>query len=65
MLFYINSLENLTTTIAENYNVEKDGIFNLEEYFDHIDLQDFNKIEQLNSSYGRYNLIAFLRQIFP
>lgn len=63
-LFFINNLENLIGTIAQDYDVEKDGVFNLEEYFDHIGLQDFNNSEQLNSFYGRYNLISFLRQYF-
>ncbi|QCX37205.1 hypothetical protein FF125_01645 [Aureibaculum algae] len=63
-LFYFNNLENLVTTIAKDYSIEKDGLFNLQEYFDHIELQDFNKSEQLNSPYGKNNLISFLRQYF-
>ena len=62
--FYINKNDHFLFDEIKRMNVEKDGIFEIGEYFDHVSIEDFKKPKLLNSHFFRVNLIFFIRQYF-
>jgi len=62
--FYANNFSNFLAEEVGKTNVEKDGIFDYGEYFDHVSIEDFKKPELLNNHIFRVTLILFIRQYF-
>tara|TARA_R110002073_G_scaffold72537_1_gene177067 strand:+ start:26388 stop:27923 length:1536 start_codon:yes stop_codon:yes gene_type:complete len=62
--FYLNNFDNFLTEEIQKIDVEKNGFFDIGEYFDHVSIEDFNKTELLNNHFFRVNLIFFIRQYF-
>ena len=49
--------------VQENYNTEK-NLFNFEEYFDNITIEDFNKPELITNRLFKININQYIRHYF-
>ena len=61
---YINDFDNFLKEEIKKNNIEKDGLFDIGDYFDHVSVEDFNKPKLLNNHFFRANLVFFIRQYF-
>ncbi len=62
--FNVNSQEGFFQTIAKDYDVERDGFFDVGDYMDHITINDFKRPELLNEDYFKRSLVAFIRSYY-
>ena len=63
-VIYVRNFDDFLFDEIKRINVEKDGIFEIGEYFDHVAIEDFKKPELLNNQFFRFNLIFFIRRYF-
>jgi len=61
---YVNNLEGVMSTLENESNLVDGNILNLEDYFDNIAIEDFNRPELINNDYFKRSLVQYIRHYF-